>query len=253
MITDFQKFFGNKEDYLPGVHTSYDFCRNPYEQVNISILVPSCNLDEYTTCFECLAATIDANNIRKVEVITKIDNPNEAIAYAKVLNDLKFTNHKILIFPSFHARWTNHHCYNDMVHMASGKMFFITSTDMIVEYGDWYNLFLDTRDKYFKDNIYFIHVPSYMSNGRRSYGSCAVTPEWVKVLGFLYPVPNCDSWMGHISYQIKREIILEEKDIRLHYPPGSRVMGKYQKIHLFGHMLDKAVEIFRSEIDADKR
>lgn len=195
-----------------GVVRGYDFggTFDPYKDVDISILLTSRDrpvlLGRYLERLEKTCSRPD-----RIELLIKLDSDDSHLNRYMSLVDLigqRGIRHRILVYPPFHGYWSGFMFLNDLAKLASGKMMWLQADDLRISGGDWFAEFMNTRDKYFKDNIYIIGVSTdtHGRSGIRGNHAPCLTREWYEVLGYISPSPQVDSWLHHLARRLRREI-----------------------------------------------
>jgi len=221
---------------------------DPYKDAKISILLSCKYGDELLgLCDNLLSSSKDVSD---VEFLVKIDNYEEAKKCQEILEHKPF-QYKILIYPSFYGRMSNHIAFNNLYNISSGKLIWFVAGDCRIVKGDWYKTFSKFLDEnVYKDRIFNIAVP--MDNGKGYKQICGinvVTREWCDFFNGISPLPNADRWLSKLSREIGRCFNIEESELLSHYPKGRRTLSKQQRKDLFKPSLKKAVRKFREKCE----
>lgn len=210
---------------------------NPYDGVDISIIVPSAKFETFNKLYLSLINGFSGSS--NVELLVKIDDTSEIDLYYEICEQGKF-KYKILMYPKYNSRSSLHIFYNDLGRISSGKIIWILTEDAIIR-GNWDQELMNTRGKY-KDNIYSVIIP--FDNGRginQILPSPAITKEWVNLFGCITEFPNFDRWIHELSKGINRRVILTEDQILISMPKGNRGLSKEDKKKIFYPRLSKVI------------
>jgi len=218
---------------------------NPYQGVDISLIIPSKEYGLFETIFSSLTDTCSCPD--KVEVLLKIDDFANS-RYHKLLFEGPF-RFKILVYPKYYSRLSIHWFFNNLCAISSGTFMWLLNDDAeLVNSPDWYKIIMNTRNSY-KDNIYYIGVPMDNGKGAKQIVSTPViTREWYNVLGMVAPTSNADRWLYELSKAIKRQVLLKENDILMHLPQGRRALSKSDRKKFFYPLLEKKIRKFKKII-----
>lgn len=234
-----------EEDHIKEALTQM---KDPYEGTKISILCPCRDFEDFSLMVKNLL--LSSNNFNDVEILLKIDNGDEAEKYHRLLDDSIF-KYKILIFPHYNRRMTNHIVYNDLYSISNGRLIWAIGPDCRIVNGDWYKTLSNIlNENQYKDNIYNIAIP--MDNGKGYKQICGiniVTREWCEVLGCVSPLANVDRWLSELSKEIARHRPVQEIELLSHYPKGHRTLSKRQRKVIYRPMLKQAIQTFRKRLE----
>jgi len=223
----------------------FHYIFHPYENIDISVIVSSLDVNKLEKFITSLIKT--SPNFKNTEIIIKIDSLLDAYPYEEMLKSTNF-QYKILTYPCFNKRRSCQHFFNDMAAIASGKLIWLSPEDGEVAYGDWYSLFMGTRDS-FADNIYYVHTLAEGGTPRSCPGAPAVSKEWLDALGGIFSaMPNNDRWILYVGNEIDRKVVILKEKMLMQFPPGSRIMGSVGKRYIFQPSVYKAAKILKHAI-----
>jgi len=223
-----------------------EMIKNPYKDINLSLLVPCKDFDSFLVFYKTLIEH-GPKKCDDVELIVKVDKDEDVSPYYELLSNSTF-HYKILLYPTYYARHSLHHFFNDMFRISSGKIIWILTEDLKVVKGNWYTSLMKTRNC-FKDNIYYICVP--MNNGKGSkqiVSAPAVTREWCNATGCVSEMPNADRWLYELSKKVNRCVKLDESELLIEVPKGRRILSKAARKKYFYPLLDKIVKKLKKKI-----
>ena len=190
------------------------FCFDEYNYMDISILLSTRHrLDNFKKCVNSIVTT--CSHIDKVELLIKIDSDDDVDQKRKYLETVNIRN-KIVVFPRYYGWFNNHVSYNQLAKLSNGKFLWIfTDGISMIDGFDWYTAIMQTRDNYFKDNIYTVHIHSINSRlgGWNSNAFPIITREWYNIENYISPMSPPDMWINSIVYHLK---VLHNDDRRVH-------------------------------------
>jgi len=195
----------------------YDFTRNtrnPYGKVRMSLVLPARNShEEFVRMIQSLVKT--CSDPDAVEFLVKFDSDVDTRPHVEGLMDCGF-RFKVLSYPRYHGYFDQHLFLNDLCKLANGDLIWSIGDDMEIVQGDWLKGFLATRDKYFKDNVYCLHVGQYPA---RPTGNPfpLLTKEWIKFFGCFSPVSNVDSFTHQLAHMIGRYLKVDGLEIHINH------------------------------------
>ena len=209
---------------------------NPFKDVNISILITVRNFDEFSFVYSSLKDT--CSNPSSVEIDVKVDNYSRIEEYYRVLENSSF-KYKVMIFPPYNRRFSNHHVYNFLAGMSSGRFMWVVTGDTEIVMGDWYSLITEVECP-FKDGVYYINVANDDGKGTKVMGVAPiVTREWYNFFGNISVTGNMDRWTYELSKKINRYTSIPESKLLLHSPKGRRMYSKQQRKTIYRPLLEK--------------
>lgn len=222
-----------------------ELLNNPYEDVDISLLIPSIDFNNFSVLYRTL---IDqCVNPEKVEMLIKLDNISDIDKYYELCSGSPF-RYKILIYPKYNSRCTLHVFFNDLGYIASGKIIWILNDDASVT-GKWDKVLLETRDSY-NDNIYAVIIPYDNGKGTEQIIPLpAITKEWIHLFGNVTKFPNFDRWIDELSKGINRRVVIKESDLFVSMPTGRRVLSKEDRKTLFYPAVEKSIKRARKKLE----
>lgn len=225
--------------------TTQELLANPYE-ISISVIIPTIDFNGFSILYKTLLDT--CSNPSDVELILKIDNDKNILDYYKLCEESPF-KYKILLYPQYNGRYSLHHFYNDLGSLASGKVIWILNDDaVIVSKNDWYKPLVKTRGS-FKDNIYCVMIPYDNGKGTKQIiPTPAFTKEWYNFCKEVTKFPNYDRWLCEMSKGLKRQVIIDEKDILVDMPKGHRVLSKEDRKKIFYPVFNKTLSKLKAKL-----
>lgn len=229
--------------------SEYDFTNNmrdPYRNVSVSILLPTKDFIGFSKMIQSLIKT--CSDVNAVEIIIKTDSENTSEEYRKFLMDSPFL-FKILCFPKYRKYFDQHLFINDLTKISQGKILWSMGDDVIITSGDWLKYLSNTRDRYFGDNIYCIHVGE---NPQRPSANPfpALTREWVDFFGCFSPVSTLDSFNINLAKKIGRYLDVPTMNINMIHQGPHGYMKNDKLSHLskkqrhYKHLVYQYVEKF---------